>query len=166
MQGPCRQGQIVTFNAAGGLVCSQKVRLQKATRWRQDVVIGDHTQPLYYPLGSSGPCPNSSLLDFDVFQLKAKCSDPNSFKEVDEELDSIYNHLYPEYDFYPVTLIYGDDREQLSHRKGPPMHNNVLQPYWSYEMRNDLIPLPDQLLNPCRPGKRNRNNFKCTNSFL
>ena len=151
-------GHVLTFNSVGALICYHNGG-QKKIRRRQDVAVVGHTQ-FYYPLGSSGPCPNSSLLDFDVFQLKTKCSDPNSFTEDDDELEELYNQVSPEYDFYHVTLVYGDERRSLSRRKSYPNYNNALQTQRpSYEM-------PDQLLNPCRPGKRNRNNFKCTNSFL
>jgi hypothetical protein len=36
----------------------------------------------------------------------------------------------------------------------------------SHLVNNGVKRIHDQLLNPCRPGKRNRNYFKCANSFL
>ena len=149
-----------------------------------------------YPLGSSGPCPPSSVFSYDVFKMKTVCSkdlelSSSQLLEQDiNDLDESYNQLYPEYDFYRVTLFYGKQRKYL-------MKNRMLTPQFAAKPivisktieklepftspiksneRQDIITsgvfqvpgsLPsDEILNGCRPGGKNGNNFKCTNPTM
>lgn len=127
-----------------------------------------------YALGSTGPCPsslidnklhNNNFLGYDVFKRQAQCVDVSapespyftSFEE-DSLLDSIFDQLYPYYDDYRVRLV---QQNLLGKRNGTEIA----------DARQDsntagVFQLPGSLLNPCRPGSRNGNNFKCTNPLL
>ena len=144
-QGPCRDGLVLSLSSSTGeFICSldgqQQQQTSRSERDDDDVIIGDAEvsrllpadNGLYYPLGSTGPCRPSFLFDFDVFQLKTKCtSAPNLLpREEDEEKQHLDLPIY--------NRVNGDEPNRFH----------------------------DQLLNPCRPGKRNGNNFKCANSFL
>ena len=137
-RGPCREGQVVTFNSYGVLICSRAVGQSLISR-RQDVGTGDQLQILstndvLNPLGFSIPCQTASSIDYDVFKLKMKCLETNLL-EKREKLEENYVQLHPAY----------AEEEQRP---------------------KEDVNRSDDLLNPCRPGKRNGNNFKCTNSFM
>ena len=134
-------GHVVTFNSIGALICSCNGGKQQIGRGPVQSLLA--SDGFSYPLGSSGPCPNSSFLDFDVFQLKTNCSSQNSFNE---------DFVFTDFDLYhqkSFSLVDSSDAHQPS-----------------YKVKTDVTAVPDKLLNPCRPGSRNGNNFKCTNSFL
>ena len=76
------------------------------------------------------------LLGYDVFRLKFKCYNGTKLltsKQADSDLDAIFD---------PLSLSINQEEEQLI-------------------LKDDMVPEP--LLNPCRPGSRFGNNFKCTN---
>ena len=162
-------GHVLTFNSVGALICSRiNCSRQKLIGRRQNVAFIPVDDGLCYQLNSSTPCRSSSgssLVDFDVFKLKPKCSDIKSPVEEyeDDELDATYNQLYPDYDFYHFVLVGGVKKNQKrlfltkSKRRQDSLTSGLFQ-----------VPnaFPDQLLNPCRPGSRNGNNFKCRNSFM
>ena len=169
-------GQVVTLDSIGALIClPDKCR---GRRRQFDIGIAEQLQlipaddSLCYPLGSSIPCPNSSLFyDYDFFRRKPKCTNINLF-EKEEDIDEIYNQLSPDYDFYQVVLVNsGGKNKRSSNRKKKliPSSKNKLEPRQEF-LTSGLFKVPSSfpqnLLNPCRPGSKNGNNFKCKNSFL
>jgi hypothetical protein len=99
------------------------------------------------------------------------------------DLDEIYNQLYPEFDSYRIALIYNNRRKLMTKRTNRRGELNsisrtqqqqqtktqLIQHRQGEALTSGLFQLPtdvpnDQLLNPCRPGAKNGNNFKCTNS--
>jgi hypothetical protein len=160
----------MSFSLHGSFVCLANGQKQQ-TSGKQDVVIGDRSRllpannGLYHPLGSSGPCRPSFLFDYDVFQLKTTCTILSLLEEDDDDLfDENYNQLYPENNFYR------NEHWQSSYRQGFPFasYKTPIEPigYGLISKPTGVSRVHDQLLNPCRPGSRNGNNFKCANSFL
>ena len=177
-QGPCRDGLVMSFSSEGRFVCSLDGQQQQKSTRKQNVVINDYQlrlmpadNGLYYPLGSSGPCRPSFLFDYDVFQLKTTCTILSLLEEDEEDqFDETYNQLYPGNDFYRVSMVDGEEQWQLIQRNRFPFAYyktpNELERYRVIDQPNGVSRVHDQLLIPCRPGKRNGNNFKCANSFL
>ena len=174
-QGNCRDGLAISFSFYGKFICLVNGQQRKTVSRKQDVVIGDELRlmpannGLYYPLGSSGPCRPSFLFDYDVFQLKTTCTILSLPEEDDEDhFDENYNQIYPENNFFRV--IGGKEHWQSSQRQGFPFasYKTPIEPigYGLISKLTGVSRVHDQLLNPCRPGSRNGNNFKCANSFL
>jgi len=141
---------VVAFDRTKALRCTPK----KCTDNRY---CGHHN------LGSRGSCPASGLYSYDVFRGKPTCAnifakDSPYFKPVEEiqTLDAAYNTYSitsAPYRSSKKSIIEEIEVEAIK-RQGSNT-GGILQ-----------VPsaLPDDaLLNPCRPGARNGNNFKCTN---
>ena len=204
-RGPCQQGEVVALDSKGALVCSlDECSQQKkllAQRRQQGFANSDELQRLKaddgrcYPLGSSGPCPSPLLFSYDVFKMKTVCSSSQLFEQDLNDLDESYNQLYPEYDFYRVTFVYGKERQkQITNRRTHPHQSEAFNPIILYKTiekldkftpppisyhsnkRQDVITSgvfqvpgslpPGELLNTCRPGEKNGNNFKCTKATM
>ena len=144
-RGPCREGEIVSFHSDGSLACSlDRCRGGGANRRQQLFEFDDGS---CYPLGSSGPCspegrPSFSLLGFNVFELKVSC--------VPFTTTSPNDVINPQISLKKKHSDYGPLQHQIKRLTKPAATNNRLS----------------ELLNPCRPGARNGNNFKCANSIV
>ena len=169
-RGPCPLGEIVTINnVTGALVCSHDICSSKNSiinrRQQHQSIIDGQLQlipaddGLCYPLGSSGPCPIASIFHYDIFKLKSVCVNVLSSNAADSDGldDENYNQLYPEYDFYRIRFTYHGNNRQKSRDHGI---NHLIEQKQEAQV---LSSLPDKLLNPCRPGEKQGNNFKCTN---
>lgn len=123
-----------------------------------------------YALGTTGPCSSGTSLryfGYDVFLRRGRCADVNSsaspyFASGSEDafLDSVFNQLLPEYDDFRVILT---DRRPGASRRNATRRQETLT---AGLFQLPAFYLTDPLLNPCRPGARNGNNYKCTNPLL
>lgn len=130
-----------------------------------------------YDIGSRGPClqPKSSsktqFFGFDVFTKMARCVDIRSpstayYTSVEEDafLDANFNELYPEFSDYQVQLVKvaTKRRNATAKRKQDGFGLGGI-----FRVPSDVPEyVPEALLNPCRPGSRYGNNYKCTNPLL
>jgi len=116
-----------------------------------------------YPLGSQGPCRQQpfQLLGYDVFERRTVCVNVTAigspYFELDEDIDALdenYNQLLPEFDeFSRVSFL-----NPAGKRQGDALTTGLIQLPSNFPK--------DPLLNPCRPGSRTGNNYKCTNPIL
>jgi len=121
-----------------------------------------------YPLGSQRPCRSQpfQLLGYDVFERRAVCVNVTAigspYFEVEEEIDQIdtninkdYNQLLSKYDDFRVSFF---AIKPAGKRQGDAHVTGLFHLMSNFPK--------DPLLNPCRSGARNRNNYKCTNPIL
>ena len=189
-RGPCRRGEIVTVNnSTGALICSRNDKcgidsvnnrqlkmkrkknqiISRRQQLKQQLIPAD--DGLCYLLGSSGPCPTVSLtFDYDVFKLSWSCVNVSlAAADDDESDDAIYNQIPDvierEYDFYRIVLVYGN-RHESNHRRRGSSQQLIDRKQGVLTSGVFQVPaaLPDPLLNPCRPGAKQGNNFKCSNT--
>jgi len=81
---------------------------------------------------------------------------------LDEDIDELninYNQLSPEYDNFRFLFTRDSAKNSAGKRQGDAL------------LTAGLFQLPanfpkDPLLNACRPGDRNGNNYKCTNPVV
>ncbi len=123
---------------------------------------------LCYALGSQGPCRRQpfQLFGYNVFERRAVCVNVTAigspYFELDEDIDELninYNHLSPEYDNFRFLFTRDSAKNSAGKRQGDAL------------LTAGLFQLPanfpkDPLLNACRPGARNGNNYKCTNPVV
>ena len=122
-----------------------------------------------HALGSWCSQPPFILFGLDVFDKERRsmgsCYDISSLslpsEEEDDELDIAYNQISPHlFDIYRPTFTYHTNNKtervkgRRQQRRQATLTSGIFQLPGS---------LPEPLLNPCRPGKRFANNFKCTN---
>ena len=158
---PCGRGQVLTLSrSTGQLVC----RKDKCARMRNELhrqllpsigdsstchVLGSRCKPIYGGQKKE-PTPSTVLFGFDVFELKSRCYEvPTPFlvagsKEM-EELDLAFPS-------------FGNGRNEI--RTKWSSSSFVLMKKYD-AIVGDLL-----LLNPCRLGARNGNNFKCSNPVV
>ena len=158
---------MVAISPSGTLHCAQSECGDSNDGQQQ--LVRFHQDGNCYALSSTGPCPNfwhpqTNFVGFDVFERRAQCVDitaPDSpyFSSVSEDafLDSTFNQMYAQYDDYRVSLV---QQQHYGRRNGS-----------AADSRQDtntagVFQLPGSLLNPCRTGSRNGNNFKCTAPVL
>lgn len=127
-----------------------------------------------YALGSQGPCQSQSiqLFSYNVFRGQSLCvnvtalDSPYFLSEQEEnELDSIFNQISPDYNDFRVFLVYDPQYT------GSKRFLNTTSIRRQGETTAGVFQLPTSLpadpqLNPCRPGAKNGNNFKCIDSLL
>lgn len=156
--GPCPPGQVVALGQSGALAClASQCQSNDAGRQLAPFGIG-----FCYEIGSRGPCPESQYFGFDVFLQTVGCVDIRSpgtvyYTSVEEDafLDETFNELYPDYSDYRVQLV--NRRRNATAKRRQFGLGGIFQVPSSF---------PEILLNPCRPGERNGNNFKCTNPLV
>ncbi|XP_057370173.1 uncharacterized protein LOC130691269 [Daphnia carinata] len=165
-KGPCPDGNVVSITPEGRLGCTPE-ECQSIDGQDNSLQLVSTGSGVCYPLGSRGPCTNTSqLLGYDVFRRRLQCVnilDPSSpyFSSPEEEdlIDSVYNQFVAEYDDYQISLIYQNavERKDKGQRRQGGNTAGALQfPSSS----------PDALLQPCRNGAREGINFKCTNPLV
>ncbi len=164
-KGPCPSGQVVAISSSGSLRCTPN-ECQSGRRTgkflKQQRQLFRNQDGLCYALG--GTCPSSTssrqFYGYNVFRRQGECIDttrPDSpyfaSKEEDDFLAITFNQIFPEYDQFPVFLGSMNQRRNGSdtgdRRQDETNTSGIFQ-------------LPGSLLNPCRSGARNGNNFKCT----
>ena len=184
--GPCPVGRVIAFLPTGALDCLPTRCGNKQNDNDQLVPLpsagGDHRYSICQALGTPCHTLNSRhsslfLLGYDIFKMEPVCVDvteqdsPYYFFQDDDEstLNEEFNQLYPEFDWYRVTLIQNhansssnsgpsaEQRQQTGVTTGESLTAGVFQVPGS---------LPDPLLNPCRSADRAGNNFKCTNPIV
>lgn len=141
----------------------------------------------YYPLGSRGPCQSMAsffadnnrrelLFGYDVFQLKPVCVDVSPFDspyfnptEEHQRFENALNRPTTLMTRLPTTLLFQKNQHKIDFLSNKKFGGNN-----GKRRQGDLtsgvfqVPgsLPDPLLNPCRPGAKNDNNFKCTDPHV
>ena len=183
--GSCPSGQILTFDSVGALICSRNNCRRRNNR-SIAAAIDDQFQFITTTADDGNcfthsiSCPVSSSFDFDVFNLNASCvpikkrTELISIVEEKERMDANYDQLFPEFDFYRFVLVHKRNRRQLTtNRRTKFLHSaaginelNRRQDSITGGIFQVPVALPDPLLNSCRPGSKNGNNFKCANSFV
>ncbi len=124
-----------------------------------------------YSLGSQGPCrrqPFQLFGYYDVFQRDNLCvnvtsSDLSYFLSKQEEMliDDIFEPKFDDERIFLVTdtqkLVGKRNWNATSIRRQESITSGIFQ-----------LPtrLPTSLLNPCQPGARNGENYKCTNPLV
>lgn len=150
------EGQVVGFEISGALACVPSDCPSSTTK---QLVRNERGECI--ALGSLDTCSSpSQFYGYDVFRNRGICvdtSDENSpySLELEQDLDQFYNQMYPVHDDYQFILIRMNRRYQKARRKQD-----------SGGVFRFPTSVPDTLLNPCRPGERSGNNFKCTNPLV
>ncbi|KZS08618.1 Uncharacterized protein APZ42_027307 [Daphnia magna] len=164
-KGPCPDGNVVAITPEGRLGCMPK-ECQSIDSQDNSLQLVSTGNGVCYPLGSRGPCTNTSqLLGYDVFKRQLQCVnifDPSSpyFSSPEEDLiDSVYNQFVPEYDDYQISLIY----QNVVERKDKGQRRQGGNTAGAFQFPSSS---PDALLQPCRNGAREGINFKCTNPLV
>ncbi|XP_046447337.1 uncharacterized protein LOC124196362 [Daphnia pulex] len=172
-QGPCPTNQVVSVSASGKLECAPNT-CQLVDRYQdfllqlvpvKQSIISNHKygngngQELCHALGSCGPCSPSELFGYNVFRPLGECVDMNdprtpyfSSPEENAILDDVFGRAANE----PNNRFYRAQRLSRKRRQGPNTIGIFQQP----------SRIPTSLLNPCQPGGRNGNNFKCANPLV
>ena len=134
--------------------------------------LAPYKDGLCYVLGSQGPCRSKEsfqLFGYDVFLRQTLCVNTTAFDSPYFEsgqgemfMDNTFNHLLPEFDDYTVFLV-TDPQSQFEKRNW-----NATSSRRQGGTTAGLFQLPTRfpLLNPCRPGSRYGNNYKCTNPLV
>ena len=171
-------GQVLSIGQSGALGCSP-AQCQPTNQGRKNTIrqLAPAGNGFCYDIGSRGPClqPSSSskaqFFGFDVFSKTARCVDIRSpstayYTSVEEDafLDATFNELYPEFSDYQVQIVKVAKRRgnATAKRKQDEFGLGGIFRVPSYIPDN----VPEALLNPCRPGSRYGNNYKCTNPLL
>ena len=127
-----------------------------------------------YSLGSKGPCQREplKLFGYDVFRQKSLCVDDTALPYFVSEqeanfLDRIFVHLLPEFDDYKVSLVNDVQNTPRPFRRrnwnATSIRRQGANTAGIFQLSGSFL---DPLLNPCRPGARNGNNYKCTNPLV
>ena len=130
-------------------------------------------------LGSSSHCSSgyyddSQLVGFDILKNELECVDisdpwsPYYFSEEENQLiDSVYNQLYPEYDFFPIALVYNSIHHQNrvtydeDKKKKKTVGYSKKSDFSRRQFSGRTISIPDNP--PCRPGG---GQGKCTSKLV
>lgn len=164
MPGPCPIGQWVAIDNRSGTLSCMPAECQSRS---EELPVARHSDGFCYVLGSQGPCGFSpaQFLGFDVFRRRTQCVDTRSpqspyftSRQEDAFLAATFNQLYANYDSYRVSLVSTSLRRNETDA-GPDRRQDIIN-------TSGVFQLPGSLLNPCRPGARSGNNFKCTSPFV
>lgn len=126
-----------------------------------------------FALGSVGPCSASQLLGYDIFERQLECvniTDPSSpyFPLSSQEgglIDRIMLEALMSYQFHPDDndLHFGLIQQA---KRGIIKRKIQRQDATTAGIFQLPSSLPDPLLQPCRTGARQGENFKCTNPLM
>ena len=152
----------MSITKAGTITCTRS----ECQSTDSNLQLANYKDGHCYILGTTGSCLNHrSLYGYDVLNIETVCADIFAFDSPyyvsDEEvelIDATYNQLYPFYDRFQMILT-----ENLSRKN---KFNSLVSERQSAGLFQFPENIPIPLLNPCRPGSRNGNNFKCTNPHM
>ncbi len=166
--GPCPLGQVVAISRTGNIRCTPA-----ECQFNPNLPLAPYGDGFCYALGSLGPCRNQSfqLFGYDVFRRRSTCANVATFDSpyfVSEQeevfLTNIFSQLLPDYDDYRVILV-NDPQSSVGRRNwnATSIRRQGVNTAGVFQFPASL---QDPLLNPCRPGARNGNNYKCTNPLV
>lgn len=163
--GPCPAGQVFSVLENGfGCAPAQCQVSQQESLLQQLVPGGDG---LCYPLGTRGPCSApSELLGYDVLGKESACvnvNDPLSpyfeSSELNGLLDTMHKQRNPDFGDFEITFI----KQNLLKFNSLSTRRQNLNTIGVFQFPNFS---PKTLLNPCRPGPKRGNNYKCANPLV
>ncbi|XP_032781080.2 uncharacterized protein LOC116919237 isoform X1 [Daphnia magna] len=172
-RGPCPAGQVMTISQGGRLFCTpdECPVINGENDSLQQLVPNDKGD--CFALGSVGPCSAPQLLGYDIFERQLECvniTDPSSpyFPLSSQEgglIDRIMLEAFMSYQFHP------DDNDLhfgLSQQAKRGIIKRKIQRQDANTAGIFQLPssLPYPLLQPCRTGARQGENFKCTNPLI
>ncbi len=167
--GPCPLGQVVAFSRTGSIRCTPS-----KCQFNANLPLAPYKDGFCYVLGSKGPCrykKSLQLFGYDVFRRKSLCLNVTAFDlpyflsdQEEATIDKIYNQLLPEYDNYRIFFM-SDPKKGV---KTTNLNANSIRKQGGNTAGLFQLPsrIPNSLLNSCRPGARNGNNYKCTNPLV
>ncbi|KAI9556269.1 hypothetical protein GHT06_018843 [Daphnia sinensis] len=167
-RGPCPAGQVMTISQGGRLFCApaECPAINGENDSQQQLVPNGKGE--CFTLGSTGPCPASQLLGYDVFERELECvniTDPSSpyFSPSSQErglIDALLLHqFHPDDNDLQFGLIQ-QAKQGIIKRK---IQRQDATTAGIFQLPSSL---PDPLLQPCRSGARQGENFKCTNPLI
>ena len=162
--GPCQLGQVVAFNQAENLQCMPSRCKFNAN----DLIpLSPYEDGLCYALGSQGPCRSQpfQLFGYDVFERRTLCVNVTAigspYFELDEDIDVLdknYNQVSPEYDDFRFFFTSDPAQNSAGRRQGDALTAGLIQLPANFPK--------DPMINACKPGAQNGNNYKCTNPVV
>ncbi|XP_045026492.1 uncharacterized protein LOC116919237 isoform X3 [Daphnia magna] len=172
-RGPCPAGQVMTISQGGRLFCTpdECPAINGENDSLQQLVPNDKGD--CFALGSVGPCSAAQLLGYDIFERQLECvniTDPSSpyfsssFQErgpIDRVmLDALLLHqFHPDDNDLQFGLIQQAKRGIIKRK----IQRQDASTAGIFQLPSSL---PDPLLQPCRTGARQGENFKCTNPLI
>ncbi len=123
-----------------------------------------------FALGSRGPCLSTQLLGYDIFKRQLQCvvdplSPESSSSQPNELVDAAENKELYSQDYISERIDWIEYLITLSLMQ----RNKLMEPVERQDNAGILqLPssLPDSLLQPCRSGARQGDNFKCANPLV
>ncbi|XP_057374601.1 uncharacterized protein LOC130695482 [Daphnia carinata] len=172
-RGPCPAEQVMTISQGGRLFCTpdECPVINSENDSQQQWVPNDRGG--CFALGSTGPCSASQLLGYDVFERQLECvntTDPFSPYFIPSPQESglidralfdarLQRQFHPEDNDLYFGLIQQAKRGIIKSR----IQRQDVNTAGIFELPSSL---PDPLLQPCRTGARQGENFKCTNPLI
>ncbi|XP_057374681.1 uncharacterized protein LOC130695555 [Daphnia carinata] len=172
-RGPCPAEQVMTISQGGRLFCApaECPAVNGVDDSLQQLVPNGKGE--CFALGSTGPCSASQLLGYDVFERQLECvntTDPSSpyFSLSSQERGLIDRAIL---DALLLHQFHPDDNDlqfELIQQAKRGISKSKIQRQDATTAGIFQLPssLPDPLLQPCRTGARQGENFKCTNPLI
>ncbi|EFX63105.1 hypothetical protein DAPPUDRAFT_269070 [Daphnia pulex] len=170
-QGPCPNRQVLVITEDGRLNCEplecQSINGGDDGRFQQ--LIPDE-KGTCFALGSRGPCSSTQLLGYDIFKRQLQCVvDPFSPESPPSQQNELVNaaenrQLYSQ-DYISERIGWIEYLISISLLQ----RSKLMEPIERQDNAGILqVPssLPDSLLQPCRSGARQGDNFKCANPLV
>ncbi|XP_046441044.1 uncharacterized protein LOC124191993 [Daphnia pulex] len=177
-QGPCPTNQVVSVSSSGKLECFPNT-CQLVDRYqdcllqlvpvKQSRISNDDNGDEYgycYGLGTRGPCSPSELFGYNIFHCQGECADMDdprtpyfSSPEENAILDDVFDRAANE----PIKTKNNKSNTFLCAQRLSRKRRQGINTFGIFQQTSRI---PTSLLNPCQPGGRNGNNFKCANPLV
>ena len=169
-KGPCPAYEVLSVSSSGKLKCAPDSCQSNSKEKFFDAfliqflpkIMNEYDKGGYcLALGTRGPCSSRcQFFGYNIFNKRGECvdiSDPKSpyFSSTEENarLDEIFNKAGK----YTKVVV---QKREASHPRTRRQGSNTLGIF------QQAGQIPASLLNPCQPGDRSGNNFKCTNPLV
>ena len=181
LTGPCPPGHVLLFNRkTGALECSLpspgSCHHKQSNDGQQQqipiVTLDDGSCHIFSSsLSNDGPCDDVKGLTFKSTKRRqfndsfaTYLSPPDKNNRTAGVFLLGYDVFKRNFKCYNVAKLRSTRKEEAD--LDAPFDPLSLSAYWKHSTLIDDYSLPDQLLNPCRPGSRSGINFKCANPIL